>query len=101
MQTVVHVKFYFDYRSPFSFLAKDPAYQLEHDFHVQLEFKPYAFPLEDAFGNPEVDRRRISMNLFLRDFSCPDRLLYHRFVLSSSGERYALVIWMLDASRMS
>ncbi len=50
------VKFYFDYRSPFSYLAKDPVYQLERDFNVKIAFKPLAFPLTEAFGHPDVIR---------------------------------------------
>ena len=35
------IKLYFDYKSPFAYLAKDEAYQLEEDYHVQIEWLPY------------------------------------------------------------
>jgi len=43
---------YIDTKSPFSFLAKDPARQLERDFFCELRFLPFEFPMEEAFGLP-------------------------------------------------
>jgi 2-hydroxychromene-2-carboxylate isomerase len=36
------VDLWIDLRSPYSFLAKDPAYQLESDFDVELRMRPFA-----------------------------------------------------------
>ena len=39
------VDLWIDLRSPFSFLAKDPAYQLENDFEVELHLRPFALDI--------------------------------------------------------
>ncbi len=44
------VSLYIDYRSPYSYLAKDEAYQLEHDFDIKLEWFPYYIDLTGAYG---------------------------------------------------
>jgi 2-hydroxychromene-2-carboxylate isomerase len=44
------VALYIDYRSPYSYLAKDEAYQLEQDFDVNLEWFPYYIDLTGAYG---------------------------------------------------
>lgn len=53
--TVVELRFYFDYRSPFSYLAKDQVYALE-DAHspdrLHVTWLPFAFPVEEGFGHP-------------------------------------------------
>lgn len=46
------VDLYFDYKSPFSYLAKDPAYQLEVDHDVEVNWKPYTIDLISAHGDP-------------------------------------------------
>ena len=45
------IKLYFDYKSPFAYLAKDEAYQLEEDYHVQLEWLPYVLDIPQALGD--------------------------------------------------
>ena len=44
------VALYIDYRSPYSYLAKDEAYQLEHDFDIALEWYPFYTDLTGAYG---------------------------------------------------
>ena len=44
------VSLYIDYRSPYSYLAKDEAYQLEQDFNITLEWFPYNIDLTGAYG---------------------------------------------------
>ncbi len=44
------VALYIDYRSPYSYLAKDEAYQLEQDFDIKLEWFPYYIDLTGAYG---------------------------------------------------
>ena len=41
------VALYIDYRSPYSYLAKDEAYQLEQDFNITLEWYPFYTDLTD------------------------------------------------------
>ena len=33
---------YFDYKSPYAFVAKAPIYQLEQDFGIEVEWQPYS-----------------------------------------------------------
>jgi 2-hydroxychromene-2-carboxylate isomerase len=39
------IDLWLDLRSPFSFLAKDPAYELERDFEVGLRLRPFALDI--------------------------------------------------------
>src|ERR1022692_4931290 len=43
------VKFYYDFKSPFTFLAFDPALELEQTHRVRLRFIPHVFDF-DAYG---------------------------------------------------
>jgi 2-hydroxychromene-2-carboxylate isomerase len=45
------IKLYFDYKSPFAYLAKDGAYQLEDNYHVQIEWLPYVLNIPEALGD--------------------------------------------------
>jgi 2-hydroxychromene-2-carboxylate isomerase len=47
------ISLYIDYRSPYSYLAKDDAYQLEQDFDVRLDWYPLCIDLPGAHGTPE------------------------------------------------
>ena len=53
----MRVKLYFDYKSPFSYLAKDPAYEIEKDYQgkVVIDWLPFAFYVDEAFG--QLDSR--------------------------------------------
>ncbi len=44
------VALYIDYRSPYSYLAKDEASQLEQDFDIKLDWFPYYIDLTGAYG---------------------------------------------------
>ena len=44
------IKLYFDYKSPFAYLAKDEAYRLEEDYQVQIEWLPYILDIPEALG---------------------------------------------------
>jgi 2-hydroxychromene-2-carboxylate isomerase len=50
------VALYIDYRSPYSYLAKDEAYQLELDFNIKLEWFPFYTDLTGAYGGPLEQR---------------------------------------------
>ncbi len=50
------VALYIDYRSPYSYLAKDEAYQLERDFNITLEWFPFYIDLTGAYGGPVEER---------------------------------------------
>jgi 2-hydroxychromene-2-carboxylate isomerase len=45
------IKLYFDYKSPFAYLAKDEAYTLEADYHVTIEWLPYVLDIPEALGD--------------------------------------------------
>ncbi len=45
------ITLYFDYKSPFAYLAKDEAYRLEEDYHVQIEWLPYILNIPEFLGD--------------------------------------------------
>ena len=45
------IKLYFDYKSPFAYLAKDEAYALENDYQVTIEWLPYVLNIPEALGD--------------------------------------------------
>jgi 2-oxoisovalerate dehydrogenase E1 component len=49
------VTVYIDYKSPYAYLAKDPAYQLECDFQVRLEWLPYVLDIPSFLGSARLD----------------------------------------------
>ncbi|MGO9602320.1 MAG: 2-hydroxychromene-2-carboxylate isomerase [Candidatus Binataceae bacterium] len=50
------VKLYYDYKSPFTYLAMDPAYRLEETHRVRLRYLPGELNVRGAFGG-ELDQR--------------------------------------------
>lgn len=46
---------YFDYKSPYAFVAKAPIYQLEKDFGLEVEWRPYSLHIPDFLGTVDVD----------------------------------------------
>ena len=54
------VTFYFDVRSPYSYLAWEPVFTLPQQYAVSVEALPYTVALADAFGEPETrDAREV------------------------------------------
>ncbi len=53
------VDLWLDLRSPYSFLAKDPAYDLERDFEVELRLRPFGLDIMGAvnLNDPEAVAR--------------------------------------------
>ena len=53
------VDLWLDLRSPYSFLAKDPAYALEQEFGVDLRLRPFALEIASAvnLGDPQAVAR--------------------------------------------
>lgn len=47
------IRFYFDYKSPFSYLAKFGIYELQRDYNIQVQWLPFQFSVKDLFGLPE------------------------------------------------
>jgi 2-hydroxychromene-2-carboxylate isomerase len=46
---------YSDYKSPYAYLAKDLAYELERDFPVRLQWRPYVLDIPSFLGSARVD----------------------------------------------
>jgi 2-hydroxychromene-2-carboxylate isomerase len=46
---------YTDYKSPYAYLAKDLAYELERDFPVRLEIRPYVLDIPSFLGSARID----------------------------------------------
>lgn len=49
------VTVYTDHKSPYAFLAKDLAYELERDFPVRLDWRPYILDIPSFLGSAKVD----------------------------------------------
>jgi 2-hydroxychromene-2-carboxylate isomerase len=52
------IKFYYDFKSPFTFLAFDPALELERTHRVRLRFLPHLFDFEAYGGALEARNER-------------------------------------------
>jgi 2-hydroxychromene-2-carboxylate isomerase len=50
------IKFYYDYKSPFTYLAFSPALELETTHEVQLRFIPHELDVRSAYGG-ELEQR--------------------------------------------
>jgi 2-hydroxychromene-2-carboxylate isomerase len=50
------IKFYYDYKSPFTYLAFDPALDLERTHRVRLTFTPHELNVREAYGG-DLDHR--------------------------------------------
>jgi 2-hydroxychromene-2-carboxylate isomerase len=48
---------YIDFKSPYAYLAKDPAYELERDFPVRLDWLPYVLDIPSFLGSARLDNR--------------------------------------------
>lgn len=55
MSAVETIKFYYDFKSPFTYLAFEPALELEKTHRVELRFIPYVFDFE-AYGGELAQR---------------------------------------------
>ena len=49
------IKLYIDYKSPYAYLAKDPASQLAHDTGVTIDWLPYILDIPAYLGSARVD----------------------------------------------
>jgi 2-hydroxychromene-2-carboxylate isomerase len=46
---------YIDFKSPYAYLAKDLAYELERDFPVRLDWLPYVLDIPSFLGSARLD----------------------------------------------
>jgi len=49
------IDLYIDYKSPYAFLAIEPAWELERDFNISLNWLPYTLDIPDYLGDAKVD----------------------------------------------
>lgn len=56
------VKFYYDFKSPYTYLALESAQQLEKEYPVQLRYIPWPFRPEESFGGNLQERNRLNWN---------------------------------------
>ena len=49
------VTVYTDYKSPYAYLANEPAYELAHDTGVRLDWRPYILDIPSYLGSARVD----------------------------------------------
>ena len=52
--TTKTIELYIDHKSPYAYLAIEPAWQLERDFDVTLDWLPYTLDIADYLGSAEV-----------------------------------------------
>ncbi len=49
------VTLYIDYKSPYAYLAKDPAYELERDLACRIDWLPYVLDIPSFLGSATLD----------------------------------------------
>ncbi len=54
--TLETIKLYYDFKSPFTYLAMEPAYKLEETHRVRLRFIPLELAIREAYGG-ELEQR--------------------------------------------
>jgi len=52
IKTITH---YFDYKSPYAYLAQEETYRLQEDFDAQVDWLPYTLDIPSYLGSAEVD----------------------------------------------
>lgn len=52
--TTKTIQLYIDHKSPYAYLAIEPAWDLERDFDVMLDWLPYTLDIPDFLGSAEV-----------------------------------------------
>lgn len=52
MARIIH---YFDYKSPYAYLAQQPTFELARDTGAQIEWRPYTLKIEKYLGEAELD----------------------------------------------
>jgi len=62
MEKETEVKLYYDYKSPFTYLAMEPAYALEKSHRVRLRFIPFELDIRGAFGGDLEQRQEKHWN---------------------------------------
>ncbi len=53
--TITTVTHYFDYKSPYAYLAQEDTFRLQEEFEVEVDFLPYTLDIPSYLGSAEVD----------------------------------------------
>lgn len=53
--TVQKITHYFDYKSPYAYLAQEETFRLEDEYNVEIDFLPYTLDIPSYLGSAEVD----------------------------------------------
>jgi 2-hydroxychromene-2-carboxylate isomerase len=56
------IKFYYDFKSPYTYLALESVFQLEKEYPIQIRYIPWAFRPEESFGGNLQERNRLNWN---------------------------------------
>ena len=57
METSNRLILYLDIKSPYAYLAKDPAKQLERDFSIEIDWRPLTLNIPSFLGSARVDEK--------------------------------------------
>ena len=49
------IRHYFDYKSPYAYLAQEDTFRLQDEFDVEVDFLPYTLDIPSYLGSAEVD----------------------------------------------
>ncbi len=53
--TITTITHYFDYKSPYAYLAQEETFALQDEFDVVVDFQPYTLDIPSYLGSAEVD----------------------------------------------
>ena len=53
IKSVTH---YFDYKSPYAYLAQDETFLLEKEYNIRVDFLPLTLDIPQYLGSAEVDK---------------------------------------------
>jgi 2-hydroxychromene-2-carboxylate isomerase len=53
---------YLDYKSPYAYLAVGPAWELEREFDVRLDWRPYVLDIPKYLGEARVDEQGVVLS---------------------------------------
>lgn len=53
--SIKKISHYFDYKSPYAYLAQEETFRLQEEFDVEVDFLPYTLDIPSYLGSAEVD----------------------------------------------
>jgi 2-hydroxychromene-2-carboxylate isomerase len=53
--SIKKITHYFDYKSPYAYLAQEDTFRLQDEFDVEVDFLPYTLDIPSYLGSAEVD----------------------------------------------